>query len=277
MKQNNDTIYDKFVTMLHDLSQGRYEDIDFEQFMTVENPLYIRNLAQKLNDVVKQVRSREEYLKIAIEELRSTRTDIEDFNKVIEKRVKERTKMLEQANLRLEFISTTDPLTGISNRRHFENQLKREISRARRYATSLCCIMFDIDFFKKVNDNYGHIFGDAVLKTLGNILQENLREHDIYARYGGEEFIVLLPETDANAAYYVAEKLRGIIAEKQIKKNDHQDRVTVSLGVAVYDPEQMSGGEDLVSAADKALYNAKHSGRNRTAVFQSHSQESTPK
>jgi len=259
-------ILKEFSEIVSKASQGR-EDINLEDYMRVTNPPYIRQMAISLDNLLKKFQSREQYLKVAVEELKSTRKKLEEMNKELEKKVKERTHALEEANKLLESLSITDPLTGISNRRNFDYELRQEVSRALRYMTKLSCIMFDIDHFKKVNDTYGHLVGDEILKMIGSILKKHLRIHDIPARYGGEEFVVLLPETGLDDAYKVAEKIRDLIKNSVISKNSEKIRITVSLGVAEFDPERMKEPKELVDAADKALYMAKNNGRNRTELY----------
>jgi len=121
--------------------------------------------------------------------------------------------------------------------------------------------------FKNVNDTFGHVFGDEVLKSIGYLLKTRLRSNDICARYGGEEFVILLPETSSEAAFYVAEKLRKLIAGYDISQGGATTRVTVSLGVAQFDPARMPEERRLVECADQAMYEAKHQGRNRTVVY----------
>lgn len=260
-------VFDNFIGIVEKASRGEYRSRDFEDFMRIQNPTPIRRLATVMEKVCQHFESRESYLKRAVDELRSTRLELEQLNAVLDSKVKERTRALEEANSLLESLSTTDALTGISNRRNFDSLLQQELARTRRYDTRLSCIMFDIDHFKKVNDNYGHLLGDEVLKMIGEVLRNELRSHDIYARYGGEEFVVLLPETGIEAARKVAEKLRNAIASQTVRHNKHSVNVTVSLGVAEYNPEKMTAATEMVEAADKALYEAKDAGRNRTKLF----------
>ena len=165
--------------------------------------------------------------------------------------------------------ATLDALTNLNNRRQFEIRLGQEISIAKRQNNPLCAMMIDIDFFKKVNDTYGHAAGDEVLRTVAGIIKDALRESDIPARYGGEEFAVLLPYTSIGDAKVVGERLRAAVEASPIPI--YQDTpeyktisITISMGLAEYDNQET--GEILFERADKALYEAKKSGRNRVCV-----------
>ncbi len=166
--------------------------------------------------------------------------------------------------------ATLDALTNLNNRRQFEVRLKQEIATTKRQNNPLCALMIDIDFFKRVNDTYGHASGDAVLRKVASIIKEELRESDIPSRYGGEEFAVLLPYTHIKEAQIVAERLRKAVEKTQIEINsDNNDsgfiNVTISMGLAEFNREET--GEELFERADKALYNAKESGRNRVVII----------
>ena len=161
-----------------------------------------------------------------------------------------------------ENIARTDSLTGALNRIAFEDILNREIRNAKRKGRPLSLIIFDVDNFKSINDSFGHLFGDKVLRKVANLVAENLRETDVFARWGGEEFIILLPDTDLDRAVAVADKLRRIIHSYRFMNNL---TVTASFGVTQFEEE-----DDVVRfvmKADKALYTAKRNGKNRVESF----------
>lgn len=162
------------------------------------------------------------------------------------------------ADEKIRILATTDGLTGINNRQEFTRILENEIERAKRYGTPLSLIMYDIDHFKYVNDNFGHDVGDEVLCTFVRLVNENIRGIDVAGRWGGEEFIVLLPQTDLTAAMNVAEKLRQVIDQNHF---DKVGSVTASFGVVEFTPQDDI--DSLLKRADKALYQAKNRGRNR--------------
>lgn len=169
--------------------------------------------------------------------------------------------------------ATLDALTGFYNRRQLEERVKQEAAHAKRKGTSLCAIMADVDYFKQVNDTYGHAVGDLVLKTIAKIMRSQLREYDIAARYGGEEFVILLPNTKKQEAATVAERLRKAVCEKiidiekvNIKNSAKTLSVSISIGIAEYNTSYQRP-EDFVRNADKALYEAKDTGRNKIVFF----------
>lgn len=159
-------------------------------------------------------------------------------------------------------LMTIDGLTQIHNKRYFEEVLEREVSRAVRYGRMFSLIFFDIDHFKQVNDTYGHLAGDAVLRRLGTLVRTRVRRDDVVARTGGEEFAVILPEVGLEGAVGLAHKLRALIEESIFEFENTRMDVTISLGAAAW-REGMTSGEELVKAADDKLYEAKNSGRNR--------------
>lgn len=181
-------------------------------------------------------------------------------------KLKELQDELENKNKLLENLAITDGLTGVYNYRYFYQKLNEEFERAKRYETPLACIMMDIDYFKSINDRYGHMVGDSVLVGLASIISENIRKNDIFARYGGEEFVLLLPHTSENGAYNEAERIRKSVENCQFSNLD-KGEVKISLGICNYSPEYIVTAEDLLRCADIALYDAKKNGRNRTEVY----------
>ena len=176
-----------------------------------------------------------------------------------------RTKLAE-ANRTLKKLSSLDGLTGIANRRSFDEVLQKEWNRAIRNEISIGLIMLDIDFFKLYNDHYGHQGGDDCLKKVASSLTQSIhRDTDFLARYGGEEFSAILPDTDIDGAAKVAEDMRLAIQNLKIEhaKSKVSDIVSISIGVAAFIPERESDPEILIAAADQALYKAKEEGRNR--------------
>lgn len=268
MKNWDQELFEEFVSQIETVSRGEYNSDSFKKFMRVGAPGSLRQLATILDNLFLRFETREVHLKMAIDELQTARSELQELNALLDSRVRERTQALEEANRQLESLSTTDALTGINNRRHFNEELKREIARSIRYNSPLSLLMLDIDFFKKINDTYGHLFGDEVLKAIGQILRNSLRKHDICARYGGEEFVVLLPETGPREAFVAAEKIRTIVAGKQIAFEQAIASVTISIGIAQFDASMTEDENKLIDAADKALYQAKRSGRNKSIIFQ---------
>ena len=184
-------------------------------------------------------------------------------------RRKAREKELEERNLMLERLSYLDGLTGLANRRYFDESMIQEWRRSLRERTALSLLMIDIDHFKSYNDNYGHQQGDDCLRRVSTALGQALkRPGDFAARYGGEEFAIVLPNTDADGAMVVAETLRENVAELRLPNPGSQvsDQVTVSVGVCSLIPEPGVAVEALISAADKALYTAKSKGRNQVRM-----------
>ena len=163
-------------------------------------------------------------------------------------------------------MNMKDGLTGVFNRRFMEAKLEEECKRSMRYGCHFSVIMFDIDYFKKVNDEYGHQCGDLILKLISSRIAGIIRDVDYLARYGGEEFCCLLPETDINAALQVAERFRVSVMELESDFEGATVKVTISLGVAALN-EKVCSPELLLKKADEALYRAKREGRNRVVVM----------
>ncbi|HXX53462.1 MAG TPA: sensor domain-containing diguanylate cyclase [Thermodesulfovibrionales bacterium] len=166
----------------------------------------------------------------------------------------------------LEKLAVTDYLTGLYNSRYFYYRLAEEYSRSVRHSFHLSCLMLDIDFFKEVNDRYGHKAGDNILKELAQLLKHHMRKSDIVARYGGEEFIILLPQTDENGALAKAESLRNRIEHHSFRGLKGERNLSVSIGLATHPDHRATNKEDLITLADNALYAAKAQGRNRVVV-----------
>jgi len=166
----------------------------------------------------------------------------------------------------LQELSILDSLTKVYNRRHFMFRYEAEFQRAVKFKLSIAFLMIDIDHFKKVNDTYGHIVGDAVLREVARIIRENLREIDFLARFGGEEFSVILPETDKASAIMTAERISAKVSRQSLMVFDEILSVNISVGVATF-PQNTLHSDVLIEVSDKALYKAKLSGRNRVCWF----------
>lgn len=176
---------------------------------------------------------------------------------------------LEQENKllikKLEEMTVRDPLTGLYNVRQLYPSLDEEISRSERFNHSFCLLFIDIDHFKKINDNYGHPFGDYVLKKLGNVMGSVLRAPCKLFRYGGEEFIILMPETGHADAITTIERLMRAVKEQHFRYDAQATYITISIGVTFY-PEHSTGKSEIIKLADQALYRAKEAGRDRYVV-----------
>ncbi|MEF1291194.1 sensor domain-containing diguanylate cyclase [Vibrio sp. M260118] len=166
----------------------------------------------------------------------------------------------------LRYLSETDELTGVTNRRSLMKMMQFSFEQAKTTHQVGCLLLLDVDHFKHVNDSYGHQVGDNVLKHLSQVCSTHLREKDIFCRFGGEEFAVLLPNTDEELGFYIAERLRLAIETTPCKIGMSEVSVTASIGVSAFKPNDLS--EDMVvGRSDKALYHSKSRGRNRTTVF----------
>ncbi|WP_408155279.1 GGDEF domain-containing protein [Herbaspirillum lusitanum] len=187
---------------------------------------------------------------------------------VLRARIMERNSLArerEELITQLQASSNTDFLTGVWNRRAFYTHAQQQMAVAQRYQRDLAIVMFDIDWFKRINDEYGHLAGDEILRGVAQTVQQLLRKVDVLARYGGEEFIVLLPESDLQNGMAVAQKLREALEQKSFVVDGGQElRVTASFGVAASVGQQAL--EQLIKLADEALYTAKDQGRNRVEM-----------
>lgn len=186
----------------------------------------------------------------------------------LELRVKERTVELENVNRQLELMSITDPLTNVRNRRFFDQIMQREMARAIRNRESICVVMVDVDYFKKVNDTHGHQAGDEILRVVAQSIRQTVhRSTDLLARYGGEEFILVLPGTSADGAEHVGECIRRTIANLNFDRIAEGFRITVSVGIHGGVPDYSENHENWVRYADEALYYAKANGRNQVVRY----------
>jgi diguanylate cyclase (GGDEF)-like protein len=186
-------------------------------------------------------------------ELKNIRDALEDKNRE-----------LSEAYEKIEELALTDSLTGIPNRRNITSVLHKEVSRSSRNGYVFSMIMCDIDFFKKVNDNYGHDVGDYVLQRVSKILKKNLREQDVVSRWGGEEFLIMLPDTELDSAFFVAEKLRVAIKDAKMEFEEHSFGITMTFGVSEFN--RQNGLEKSIKKADDALYEGKQTGRDKVVA-----------
>ena len=179
------------------------------------------------------------------------------------KRIVDLQKELLETNKRLELLSITDGLTKLHNHRYFQDELARAFEESQRYQRPLALAMIDIDFFKKINDTYGHAVGDDVLKRAASLYRSSVRSTDLVARYGGEEFAVMMPETALQDGIAFAEKIRQLIESTPLETQAGPVTATVSVGVASVPHSRIHSAKELIIAADKALYRAKRNGRNQ--------------
>lgn len=225
---------------------------------------YQRSLDIRIDECITDIRSEVEVL-TRIKTILTLKFEIKR-RKALERNLQNMAIQLEHSNSVLSMISSQDGLTGIANRRYFDNYLDNEWRRAMRNASTVSLIMIDIDFFKAYNDMYGHLKGDECLKAVAQEIQKTLkRGSDVAARYGGEEFAVVLPGTDLKGAMMIAKLIWENVIALNIKHegSNIMDCVTVSLGVASDIPTVGSTYDELIRKADKALYKAKNCGRNR--------------
>ncbi|WP_166646050.1 sensor domain-containing diguanylate cyclase [Halospina denitrificans] len=247
----------------------------FQIGSALEGFLLSIGLAMRLNMAMRaRAEAEHEALEMTAHLQRQTIEDQKRHAAELESHVEERTLELRQtmeqlasANEELEQLSIVDPLTGVYNRRHLTSQLHREWKRACREQVPLSMIMMDIDYFKLLNDTYGHMAGDRCLVELAKLLQEEVqRTSDILARFGGEEFVIVLPNTAIAGAEHLAERIRSRAEAHRVETENHRLAFTLSLGVASQIPGPGSDAEELVRRSDNALYEAKEAGRNRVVV-----------
>lgn len=190
---------------------------------------------------------------------------IRDFD-VPEENKMEVIKQINYIYTRTKYLSITDELTGLSNRRCFDNTLEKEFLRALRYNNKLTLVMFDIDHFKAVNDTYGHPCGDYILKEVANAALQTFRKTDTVFRFGGEEFVVILTETDIKQSEIPLERFRKTIETLDLNYQNQPINITVSIGACQLD-QSVGNKEEFLQKADKALYDAKNSGRNKVVFL----------
>ncbi len=164
-------------------------------------------------------------------------------------------------------LAIRDSLTQVLSRRYFMERFSEEVNRSRKFTYSLSCLMIDIDYFKDLNDRYGHLVGDAILREASKIIKDSIRQIDILGRYGGEEFCLALPETKKEEALFAAERIREAMEDKAIRAYDENLKITISIGIAILPEDALDTGA-LIDKADQALYKAKQAGRNRVCIYE---------
>jgi len=234
-------------------------DISYVALLPTSWIAYILTALGCIATVIASTIMMRQHLMDALEASRNSARDLEN-------KVTERTKELEEAKAAAESLARTDALTGLNNRRAFFEYAQVIDNQSRRYQHPYAVMMIDIDHFKSINDLWGHNIGDITIKTVGNIINENLRNTDIMGRIGGEEFSVILPETDIEGAMSVAERIRSTIEQTHIDNPKAEVKVTASFGLANFSGNK-STLEALMANADSALYQAKNSGRNKICRF----------
>lgn len=239
---------------------------DWQQPIVIHRQDEVGELANSFNQMSQQLQHSFTEMETLNRALLSSKDQLAAYNRRLEAEIAERTEALEQANQELKRLATTDSLTQVANRRHFDEYLHQEWLHAIRSQSFLSLILCDVDYFKRYNDTYGHQSGDECLKQVAQaIAQATQRETDLVARYGGEEFGIILPCTDLAGAMQVAEVIRTNIQALQCPHaaSEISPLITVSLGVASILPHPSCQSELLIAAADAALYDAKMQGRNR--------------
>lgn len=181
--------------------------------------------------------------------------------------IRELHESLKEKNRQLKEMADRNGLTGLYNHRYFQETISRDFQRAARYHESLSCVMFDIDHFKKFNDAYGHQVGDIILRELGSLVGQLMRDSDLSARYGGEEFALLMYHTASKEAFLISERLRKAVEQHKFQADNLSLTVTVSGGVASFPHPEIADAKTLIECADKAMYRAKEEGRNRVVAF----------
>jgi two-component system, cell cycle response regulator len=180
--------------------------------------------------------------------------------------VQEKATQLEKSLRRIEEVAATDPLTGLYNRRHFGRVVEQLFNESQRYDSDLACVMIDLDGYKQLNDSYGHQIGDQLLVIAGKVISANMRKMDVAARYGGDEFVLLLPRAVPEDAAVVAQRIRDEFRQASAILLRRNEGVSMSIGIGSMRTDAPHGTENLIAAADAALYRAKAAGRNRVVL-----------
>lgn len=223
----------------------------------IENAMLNAELAQR-------VEQRTAELQQALGNLETFNRRVVEINHRLEEEIAERKRVQDE----LQRLAITDSLTGVLNRRQFFILGEQIFQETKRYSSELSALMIDADLFKQINDQFGHAVGDQALYALAQHLQQHIRAADVLGRYGGEEFAVLMPHTGISEACQTAERLRQHIGEAPIQTNVGKLTVSVSIGVAAYQPDRDATIDELIDRADRAMYAAKQAGRNQVQVFQ---------
>jgi diguanylate cyclase (GGDEF)-like protein len=234
-----------------------------------------RHYRIKYKKMLQRLKFEKSNTRVAEKTMKTLAKEQEDSQDLLEERVQERTlelnialQELESANQELERKNVLDELTGLHNRRFYDQKILAEYRRSRRNLTALSLVLIDVDHFKSVNDNHGHLAGDHCLIWLSTHIKQSLkRTADKAFRYGGEEFCLILPNTDAAGALLLAEQLRLVICEQAFQFQDTEIPLTISCGICTYQQQADIGPEQIFAGADKALYQAKHNGRNQTQQY----------
>ncbi|MDP8257777.1 MAG: diguanylate cyclase [Candidatus Alcyoniella australis] len=256
-----------------ELELERY-DLKMRNIMLTDDLLRINKELVEKNDEIEAQRAKLE--KMAEEFRRQKDIAVEMSEKFAQanlellraqEEIRQKNLKLEAANKKLQHLSITDGLTGFYNHRHMQTLLEAEIGRAKRYDLKMSLLMLDLDKFKDINDNYGHLFGDAVLKRVADIIRSNIRETDLPSRYGGDEFLMILPHTGLKRAQQMAQRIHADIRGYSFVSSKGSANVTVSVGISGYPNPEVWTKDDLIRMADSAMYEAKNSGRDRITSF----------
>lgn len=230
---------------------------------------FLKGKKEKMHNTDEEAIYLKEYSKKLVGHLEEKIKELTKLNAELEQKVSERTVELRDANKKLEGMAITDELTGLHNRRLFNQQYEIEFQRSKRFSQLLSLVIFDLDKFKRLNDTYGHSYGDKALCKFTEIFKKNVREVDFVYRYGGEEFVLLLPMTNQKICTTIAERIRVAIqnceleAPSDVKENI---KLTVSVGCVTYPTINVESKEEMFNKVDQALYKAKEEGRNKVIV-----------